>query len=316
MRATAIGVFALLCSAPVSVVDAAQAQTLVADVRAAVAKQDFARGERLIAAHRADEGVTPLLLEALSWMGRGALAAGELDRAEAYARQTYDLTLDALKRARVDDDPRLATALGASIEVLAQSGAKRGARSEAVAFLRQELERWNGTSLRKRIQKNLNLLSLEGLAAPALDLADYVGPRPPAVDALQGRVVLLFFWAHWCGDCKAQVPVLARLLERYGPSGLTVIGPTQRYGYVAGGKPASAEEEAQYIDQVRKGPYGPLRGMPVPIAASNLDRYGVSTTPTLVLIDRRGAVRLYRPGRMTEDELDPLVRTLIGDRRP
>jgi thiol-disulfide isomerase/thioredoxin len=316
MRTTAFALLALLCSASASVVDASQAQTLVADVRAAIARQDFAQGERLIAAHRAAEGVTPRVLEALSWMGRGALAAGQLDRAEAYARETYDLTRDALKRARVDDDPRLATALGAAIEVLAQSGAKRGARSEAVAFLRQELETWSGTSLHKRIQKNLNLLSLEGLPAPALDLADYLGPRPPAIETLKGRVVLLFFWAHWCGDCKAQAPVLARLLDRYGPSGLTVIGPTQRYGYVAGGKQASADEEARYIDQMRTAAYGALSGMPVPIASSNLDRYGVSTTPTLVLIDRLGAVRLYRPGRMTEEQLDPLVRALIGNRRP
>ena len=305
-----VGVLVLAAGIPVQ---AQQAPNLVSEVRAAIAKQDFAQGERLIPASRATAGVTPMMMEALSWLGRGALAAGEVDKAEAYAQQTYDLALAALKQRRVDDDPRLATALGASIEVLSQAGAKRGARSEAVAFLRQELERWNGTSIAKRIQKNLNLLSLEGTAAPALDLSEHLGPRPPALAAQKGRAVLLFFWAHWCGDCKTQAPVLARLLERYRDRGFAVLAPTQRYGYVAGGRKAPPEEEKSYIDQVRQSVYGQLPDTPVPLAQVNLDRYGVSTTPTLVLVDREGLVRLYNPGRMTEEALEPHVRRALGD---
>jgi len=292
--------------------NARQAPTLVTEVRAAIARNDFAEGERLIASSRASSGVTPIMMEALSWLGRGALAAGQIERADAYAQQAYDLVLSALKTQRVDGDPRLATALGASIEVLAQAGARRGARSEAVAFLRQELERWAGTSITKRIQKNLNLLSLEGTPAPAIDLSEYLGPKPPAIAELKGKVVLLFFWAHWCGDCKAQVPVLARLADSYRGQGLVIVAPTQRYGYVAGGRKATADEEKAYIDQVRQTTYGQLKDIPVPLAPANLDRYGTSTTPTLVLVDREGFVRLYNPGRMTEEALEPLVRRALG----
>ena len=292
--------------------NARQAPTLVTEVRAAIARNDFAEGERLIASSRASSGVTPIMMEALSWLGRGALAAGQIERADAYAQQAYDLVLSALKTQRVDGDPRLATALGASIEVLAQAGARRGARSEAVAFLRQELERWAGTSISKRIQKNLNLLSLEGTPAPAIDLSEYLGPKPPAIAELKGKVVLLFFWAHWCGDCKAQVPVLARLADSYRGQGLVIVAPTQRYGYVAGGRKATADEEKAYIDQVRQTTYGQLKDIAVPLAPVNLDRYGTSTTPTLVLVDREGFVRLYNPGRMTEEALEPLVRRALG----
>ena len=87
---------------------ARQPSTLVAAVRAAIARQDFAEGERVVAASRATDGVTSLNLEALSWLGRGALAAGHIDKADAYGRQTYELALVELKRRRVDDDPRLA----------------------------------------------------------------------------------------------------------------------------------------------------------------------------------------------------------------
>ncbi|MCU0252606.1 MAG: hypothetical protein MUE61_20645, partial [Vicinamibacterales bacterium] len=66
------------------------------------------------------------------------------------------------------------------------------------------------------------------------------------------------------------------------------------------------------IDQVRQAAYGQLADMPVPIAPANLDRYGVSTTPTLVIVDREGVVRLYNPGRMTEEALEPLIRRVLG----
>jgi thiol-disulfide isomerase/thioredoxin len=135
--------------------------------------------------------------------------------------------------------------------------------------------------------------------------------RPPPLGALKGKVVILFFWAHWCSDCKIQGPILARLLAKYGPQGLTLLAPTQRYGYVAGGRSATASDEARYIDQVRRTSYGGLAEQSAPLSAGNLRRYGVNTTPTLVLVDREGVVRLYHPGRMTEEALDPLVRGLV-----
>ena len=308
-RTSLVVVLALLAGV---LVHTQQAPTLVAGVRAAIAKQDFAEGERLIAAHRAAGGDVPQMLAAISWLGRGALAAGQLDKAEAYSQQAYDLSLVELKRRRVDDDPNLATAVGASIEVLAQAGAKRGARSEAVAFLRQQLATYGSTSLNKRIQKIINLLSLEGIEAPRLDGAEFLGTKPPALSALKGKVVVLFFWAHWCGDCKTQGPALASLLERYGNRGLTVIAPTQRYGYAARGATAAPDEEKRYIDQVRQASYAWLGNLPVPLDVSNLERYGVSTTPTLVIVDREGNVRLYNPGRMTEEALEPIIRRLLG----
>ncbi len=285
------------------------AASIVGDVRAAAARNDFAHGEALIAQYRAVSGVTPEMIEALSWLGRGALAAGQPGKADAYAAETRRLALAELGRRPLDSERHLPIALGASIEVQAQVMAAGGGRAEAVDFLRRELEAWRATSIGARIQKNLHLLSLEGKPAPPLELRRWLGPRP---SALAGRPLLLFFWAHWCGDCKQQVPVLARLEAEFAGAGLAIVGPTQRYGYTARGQEASFEEEVKYIDQVRLKDYAPLASMPVPLSEENFRTYGASTTPTLVLIDRRNIVRLYHPGAMSYEELKPGVAEIAG----
>ena len=289
----------------------AAGRNIIAEVRAEIAKQDFARGESILSAYRSANGVTPEALEALSWLGRGALAARQWDKAEDYARQTYDLALAALQSRSMDQEPRLPIALGAAIEVQAHVRAERGQRSEAVYILQRELETYKDTSLLKRIQKNILLLSLEGQTAPAIEVGEYLGGRPPSLGELQGKVVLLFFWAHWCSDCKIQSPILSRLLSKYALQGFMVLAPTQRYGFVGGRDSATPEEEVRYIDQVRQTHYGFLADQPVPLSEVNHQRYGVSTTPTLVLLDRENMVRLYHPGRMTEEELEAAIRGLL-----
>ena len=76
----------------------------------------------------------------------------------------------------------------------------------------------------------------------------------------------MFFWAHWCGDCKAEAAVLARLRQEFAPEGLVVIGPTQLYGYAAQGADASPEQERAYIESVRARYYASLQDMPVPLS--------------------------------------------------
>lgn len=290
---------------------AAQTTALVKEVRSAIAANDPALAAKTVAAYRAAHGVTPEMLEGLSWLGRGALAANDLDTAERYARETYQLSTGLLKSRPLDQEPRLPIAFGAAIEVLGQVDAARGARTDAVAFLQTHAATYKGTSIEKRIQKNINLLTLEGHPAPAVDLSEYLGAKPPTVASLKGKVVLMFFWAHWCSDCKIQGPILAELANKYRDRGLVVFAPTQRFGYVAGGKPAPADEEMKYIDQVRQTYYPVLAGQPVPVSEANHIRYGVSSTPTLVLVDRAGIIRLYHPGRMPLDDLEARVRPLI-----
>jgi thiol-disulfide isomerase/thioredoxin len=189
--------------------------------------------------------------------------------------------------------------------------AARGARSDAVTFLNEQLALFGTTSISERLHKNLNLLSLEGKPAPVLDEADWLGRKPPALAALRGHPVLLFFWAHWCVDCKAEVPVLAEIERIYGPKGLVLIAPTRYYGYVAQGQEAPPAVEKKYIEAVHREYYAALGDTPAPLSNGNFLKYGASTTPTLVLIDGAGIVRLYHPGNLTGPELAARIQAVM-----
>src|SRR5579884_180258 len=291
------------CFIPLLALALSAGAEVIPEVGSALSRGDFASADAAIQRDRAQHGVTPALLEAMSWEARAALATNQLDKAEAYARETRALTAAELKKRPLDSDPHLSIALGAAIEVESQVLARRGQPAAALAFLRKQLAAYSTTSLAERIQKNINLLAMQGRPAPALDELHYLGPKPQPLMSLKGKPVLLFFWAHWCADCKAEAPILAEIRREYAPKGLSLIAPTQRYGYVAGGDDATPQQELAYIDAVRHKYYGPLLDVPAPISAQDFKRYGASTTPTIVLIDRAGIVRLYHPGAMTLDEL-------------
>ena len=286
---------------------------IVKDVRDAIAQGDFTRGQALLDAQEKQAGVTSEWLEALSWMGRGALAARKYDQAETYARRTYDLCLAEVKKGRgIDSDRNFPIAFGAAIEVQGQVLGARNQRSEAVAFLEKELAAYGKTSLRARIQKNVHLLSLEGKPAPAVAASAFFGPAPKPLSAYRGKPVLLFFWAHWCGDCKYQAPILARIQQDFAAKGLVILAPTQRYGYVARGADATPEQELAYIGEIWKQFYGDLAGVTASVDEETFQNYGSSTTPTLVLIDREGKVRMYNPGRMPYELLKSKVAAVAG----
>jgi thiol-disulfide isomerase/thioredoxin len=290
--------------------------SLVNDVRSLLAHNDFATAERVVRTYEAQAGATPEAAAALSWLARGALDAGDYNRADSYAGEARSLTDQILHTRKLDSDPNLPIALGAAIEVHAGALAARGQRSEAILYLHQQLRLFATTSLAERIQKNINLLSLEGKPAPPIQAADFLGARPPTLAALRGHPVLLFFWAHWCPDCKAEVPILADLMRIYAPRGLVLIGPTRFYGYVEGGESAGPAEEKRYIEKVKRQYYAPLAAMTIPLDATDFQRYGSSTTPTLVLIDRQGIVRYYHPGAAPESELASRIQQVFAERRP
>ena len=276
---------------------------LIADVRLATSHNNFSQGDAALLAYRTKKGITPEYLEALSWMARGALAAHQLDQADSYAHMTVRLVREQLHTRAFDAEPHLPIALGAAIEVQAQTLAARGQSSQAIALLKRNLIFYGKTSIQPRLQKNLNLLALTGQSAPPLDLAKTLAVSAPSLAKLKGSPVLMFFWAHWCADCKAEGPIIANVSSEFSSKGLTVIAPTRLYGYAAAGESSSPSTELAYIAKVWQRYYPSLQNVAVPVSKQNFDRYGASTTPTLVLLDRAGRVALYHPGVMDYQDL-------------
>ncbi|MDX2149701.1 MAG: thioredoxin domain-containing protein [Bryobacteraceae bacterium] len=274
---------------------------IVPDVRVLLNQGDLPGAVKLVEEHRRQNpNPTPETIEAVSWLARGHLNAKKYKEAEEYAGETYKLALAELAKRPLDAERRLPMALGAAIEVQGQVMAANGERDVAVRYLEQQLAKYRDTSMRARIQKNINLLTLTGKPVPKVE----------AVTIPPGRPALLFFWAHWCGDCKSMPPILARI-QKENPR-LLLVGPTQRYGYVARGEEAPPEAESKYIEEIRKQFYAGLFDTTAPISEENFRNFGASTTPTIVLVNARGIVTLYRPGKMTYEDLSKAVTATLA----
>jgi hypothetical protein len=83
------------------------------------------------------------------------------------------------------------------------------------------------------------------------------------------------------------------------------------YGYVGNGEDAPPALEIRYIEAVRRQFYPMLASVPVPVSTANFLTYGVSTTPTLVMLDSKGVVRYYHPGAASESELSVRIQKIL-----
>jgi thiol-disulfide isomerase/thioredoxin len=285
---------------------------VVAYVQMALQQGDLDSASALVAQYRRIYGDTPEALEALSWVARGELAAGRIEEASKQVEEIQRGCETALATRKLDAEPHLPLALGAAYELEAEILSKQHQRAEAVQLLASALRKWRGTSIADRLQKNLNLMTLEGKPVPLLQEPEWIGPKPATMAALRGKVVLLFFWAHWCADCKAEAPIIAQLASEFSGRGLVVIAPTRRYGYTADDEHADAAKETAFIDRVYAQYYSMIPNAGVPLDERNFERFGVSTTPTIVLVNKRGMVKLYHPGVMEEAPLRAMIERLLS----
>jgi thiol-disulfide isomerase/thioredoxin len=118
---------------------------------------------------------------------------------------------------------------------------------------------------------------------------------------MAGNVVLINFWASWCGPCREEMPLLNALHKKYAPLGFTVLG-------------VNVEEQ---LDGAR----GFLSNVPVdfPILLDNKNKvskqYKVIAMPTTVVVDRDGNMRYlhegYKPG--DEKKYRQMVKKLVRE---
>jgi thiol-disulfide isomerase/thioredoxin len=157
-------------------------------------------------------------------------------------------------------------------------------------------------------------LALSNSALQELVADEWIEQQPKKLADLRGQVVLIDFWATWCGPCRYTLPNLARWHNEYKSKGLVILGVTKYYGR-GGGKELNAEEELTYLREFRtrnKLPYGFV----VEDGEKNDFNYGVNSIPTSFLIDRKGVVRYISLGA-SEDEialLGELIKKLVEEK--
>lgn len=150
---------------------------------------------------------------------------------------------------------------------------------------------------------------------PELKAVDWIGMEPARFSELRGKVILIDFWAPWCGPCRMTFPELRKLNETYKDKGLVIIGVT-RYFENVDGKKLSRAEEKNYLSDFKKKNELPY-GFAVGDSDEDISNYGVFGIPTWVLVDRAGNVRaIGNGGGPAAGALDKMVGKLVAEKAP
>src|SRR5579871_4151868 len=136
--------------------------------------------------------------------------------------------------------------------------------------------------------------------APAFTLTALAGGQE-TLSQFKGQVVLVNFWATWCGPCQQEMPLLDQMYKKYKPAGFTLIG-------------INVDKEAPPVKELlaRKPVSFPVLLDP----ANQVSKaYHVNEMPSTVIIDRKGQIRYvhrgYKPG--DENEYQDRIRQLIRE---
>jgi thiol-disulfide isomerase/thioredoxin len=175
------------------------------------------------------------------------------------------------------------TLLTAKIDVYKEAGQ----REKALGVLDEALKTAEGTA-KARLSTLRNQVTLIGSVAPALTVERGYG-NFPGLEALKGKVVVLDFFAHWCGPCKAAFPSMREMYAQLQSKGLEIVGVTRYYGYV-GDRTVKLTPDEEYA---KMEAFKKEQDMTWPIVFGqngNFEAYGVTAIPHVAVIGRDGKV--------------------------
>ena len=137
-----------------------------------------------------------------------------------------------------------------------------------------------------------------GQSAPDFTLTDSAG-SPVKLSAYKGKVVLLDFWATWCGGCKVEIPWYVEFQNKCRNDGLAAIGVSMDDDGWKSVKPFLEEHKLNY---------------PVVIGNDDLgEQFGVINMPLTLLIDRNGKIAESHAGVVDKDNFESKIRSLLHE---
>lgn len=190
-------------------------------------------------------------------------------------------------------------------------------KSEAVDKAVQRFARLEDT-----LKAALTRARLVGQKAAPMEIETWLNGSPLAPEDLKGKVVLLDFWAVWCGPCIATFPHLREWNAKYADKGLVIVGLTRYYNYhwddEKGQHVRSNETVAHPTEQAMLGKFAEKHKLTHRFAIPKDDSlskfYGVTGIPQAVLIDREGTIRLIKvgSGEANAKAIGDLLESLLG----
>jgi thiol-disulfide isomerase/thioredoxin len=124
--------------------------------------------------------------------------------------------------------------------------------------------------------------------APVWTLKDVDG-KAISSEQLKGKVIVLDFWATWCGPCRSEIPGYIELQKQSGPAGLAIVGVSLDRGGPAVVKKFIADLKINYQIVMGDDQIADAFG-------------GVEAIPTTFIIDRNGTIRYRKVGAMAPEE--------------
>lgn len=172
------------------------------------------------------------------------------------------------------------------------------------------------------MKKNIHWLVLSALVAAGCGSPNAVelipqGQRTPATEInavflnsdnhltladLKGKVVILDFWATWCGPCRSEIPSLVKLYNDYHSKGLELLGLSVE---------ANDGQPRDYFNK-----FITSYTIPYPIGLASMDtlkNYGINPIPTTFFVDKSGKVALSFVGAHPEEDFTAAIEKLLGE---
>jgi thiol-disulfide isomerase/thioredoxin len=139
-----------------------------------------------------------------------------------------------------------------------------------------------------------------GDAPPPVDMAD-LGGKKVDLKVLEGKVVVIDFWASWCGPCKEEMPVLESLHQKYAERGLVIVG-------------INIDRSAKKMNKFLKSTSVTFRIVHDP-KITIAQKYEPSTMPSSYFIGRNGKLRYIHEGFSKKDaaELEERIKALLAE---